>query len=410
MKNIIMQKKENYFLNYIYLYVFLMPWNFFNGQMGVLSGILLIWWLVIGKKNLYFSKLKNIIKFKPLLLLIVFFMYAYLSLLWTSNLEASNDSLKFYKYYWVIIPVFFTVLDREKVEKLFYVLISSFGFYSLFSIFIYLGYIEIPFNSVGNPRGILAYAIVTPYMALGFLSSLILAYYSQHKKFKILFLLIAFFCFIGLFINDGRAGQLAFFCTLAILVFLYRKKLFNLKFFFIFLIILSLSIFAWSYFGKLDKFQAGVNDFKNMEEQHFAGSWGQRAYMWYAAAYILKKEPIFGTGVGDNIDEFIVYTKEHPSKATWLRSFHNQHLDILTRYGIVGYLLFMSSIVLLLNSLRENKYFFSLGIVFFSITLINGLADIILLMKPYNNVFMLIFILLSVVAYDKKNRLICNEK
>ncbi|HIO90571.1 MAG TPA: O-antigen ligase domain-containing protein, partial [Campylobacterales bacterium] len=90
--NIIKFNKKDWFINYIYFYVFVMPWNFFNGQMGTLSIVLLIWWLLVGKDRGYFIKLKDIVKVKPLLLLIIFFLYAYLSLLWTENIEFAKDS------------------------------------------------------------------------------------------------------------------------------------------------------------------------------------------------------------------------------------------------------------------------------------------------------------------------------
>lgn len=405
--NILKKIKEDYFISYIYLYIFLMPWNFINDQMGILSIILVIWWLIIGKRKEYFSKMKTIFEFKPLLLIILFFTFSYLSLLWTDNYEAAITGLKYYKYYWIMIPVLFTTLTKEQAKNGLYILIFSVGCYALFSILIYLNIVHIIDHTsdptgISNPRGILAYAIITPYMAIGFLSSLIIAYYNNSKIIKVVFIAIAFLCLFGLLINNGRAGQLAFFSTFGVLLIIYRKYLINPKILLSIIFILSTSIYLLNNLNKLDRFETGIKSLKNLEKTNFSGSWGARAYMWYAAADILKKDPILGVGTGDNIDRFIEYTKTNPSNSTWMRSFHNQHLDTLTKYGIVGYLLLWGSIVWLLYSLKNNKFYFSLGIIFFSITFFDGFGDIILLMKPYNNIFMLVFLLLSITIYKQK--------
>ena len=38
--------KEDKYILFVYFYLFIMPWNFFKWQMGVLTVILFIWWLV----------------------------------------------------------------------------------------------------------------------------------------------------------------------------------------------------------------------------------------------------------------------------------------------------------------------------------------------------------------------------
>ncbi|EDZ63663.1 O-antigen polymerase [Sulfurimonas gotlandica GD1] len=395
--------KEDYFISYIYLYIFLMPWNFSNGQMGVLSIILLIWWLIIGKKREYFSKLKIIFEFKPLLLIILFFAYSYLSLLWTDNFETAKTALKYYKYYWIMIPVLFTTLTKEQAKNGLYVFVLSIGGYALFSILIYLNVLHVFQNNISNPRGILSYSIVTIYMAIGTLSSLLISYYSKSNALKTIFLIITFLSLIGLFINNGRSGQLSFFITIFFLFIIYRKNILNIKILITIIILISTSLYLLNSFNKIDKFKYGINELKEVQNNNFSGSWGGRAYMWFAGIHIVKENPIFGTGAGDNIDEFINYTKTHPSDSTWLRSFHNQHLDTLTRYGIIGYILLWSSVFLLLYYLRDLELFFTIGIVFFSITFFSGIFDILLLMKPYNTIFMLIFLLLSIVVYKNKS-------
>jgi O-antigen ligase len=386
-----------------------MPWNFFNAQMGLLTGILFIWWLVNIKKNDSLSKLKNNIKFKPLILMLLFFVYAYSSLLWTDNIEFAFDStLKYYKYYWLLVPVLISSLSEEEALNAIYVFTVSIGLYAIFSILIYFQVFTLVGNSIYNPRGILAYAIVSPYMAIVSLSSLCIFFHERNKKIKFIFFAIFLLTLFVLFINKGRAGQISFFITIIILLIVYRKSLFNFRNLMMASFLIVLSIFIFVSTGKADRFYNSLSEFQNLEKKEFAGSWGHRAYMWYAGIDTIIKNPLLGVGVGDNIDDFINYTKLHPSKATWLRSYHNQHLDYLTKFGIIGYSLFLLSILYLIYTLKYNIYYFTLSTVFFSVLVFDSLGDILLLMKPFNNVFMLMFILFSILAMQNKKKEVKN--
>ncbi|MBN2964660.1 O-antigen ligase family protein [Sulfurospirillum sp. T05] len=396
--NILSRAKENPFIGFVFLFIFLMPWNINNGQMSLLSIILLIWWMIIGRKKGYFSKLKNIFHTTPLVLLIFFLLYAYGSLLWSQNIAFGIDStLNFYKYYWIMVPILFTALSRQDALWGMYVLIFSFSVYGVLSLMIFLDIIHIPSSSPRDPKGHLAYAVVTAYMGLGSLLAMAAFFFATSKKSKVFFLACFAICTIGLFINQGRASQLAFLGTIVVLAIVYRKYIFtNLKISLAFLGIASIAFLLFSQTSQFDRFAQGFKELQHIEEKHFAGSWGQRAYMWYASAHIIKQEPLFGVGVGDNIDAFIDYTKEHPSEATWLRSFHNQHLDYLTKFGLIGYMVFLLGIYALLRKCSKSTIFGSLGIIFFSFVFINSLGDILLLMKPFNNIYMLVFILITI--------------
>jgi len=389
----------------------IMPWNFFNGSMGVFSTILIIWWLIIGKEQGYFNKLKSILQFKPLMIFILFLLWSYLSRLWTDNQDYADVSLKYYKYYWIMIPVFMTSLNHKEAKQGFYLFIFTLGLYAFFSLSIALGIIEIsnpPTDTSpccpSNPRGILAYAIVSPYMAITTLSSFILALYSKRSARKYFFYTISLFSFVALFLNNGRAGQLGFIVSLSILFFLYRKFLFNYK---ILLIIISISLFSLytlNSLGKLERIKLGISELKNPKKTNYQGSFGQRIYLCKAGIKLIPNHPIVGAGAGDHIDEFIEYTKSHPSEATRLRSFHNQHIDTIMKYGIIGYFLLWGSVAWLLYSLKKSKKYFVLATIFFSVSFFDGVGDIILLMKPYNNIFMLIFLLFSIISLALKSK------
>lgn len=403
-ESIFFYKKTESFKIFLYLWIFILPWDFTKGIMGSFSIVMFIWWVLICKKRGYLIKLKEIIYNKPLILFILFILYCYLSLLWTDNLTFGISHLNFYKYYWLIIPILFSTLEKEDIKNILYILIFSFGLYALFSLSIFIGLFEIKGSNSSNPKGILAYAVVTVYMAISTLWAFYFYLNEENKKMKYFMLFISVISFIALFANNGRIGQISFFATIFILMIYHRQYLIEYKKTLILFIISILFGFSLLYsFGKLDRFIIGAKELIVLENTQFAGSWGHRAYMWYAAADGIPNHPFFGAGVGDTIDEFIEYGNKNPSKATWLRSYHNQHLDYLTKYGIIGYLLFLSSIFLLLKLLYEqNKDFFIVGLIFFSIILIDSFGDIILLMKPFNNIYALVFVLLSIVIHKSK--------
>jgi O-antigen ligase len=384
----------------ILIFIFILPWDFFKSIVGVFSFFIVILWILTGKQNGYFIKIKKIFQNKALLLFYIFILYAYFSLFWTEDISAGLKELNFYKYYFVILPIVFTVFNKEDVKTAFYILVFSFGCYALFSLSIFLEFIEIKDSTKLNPKGILSYAIVTVCMAINtFFAFYFYLIEKNNMKIKYLFFTISIISFFVLFVNNGRIGQISFFCTLLILIFYYRKYLFVYKKLLL-AIILSfiLGVVLLNSFGKLERFKKGFNELGNLKETQFSGSWGHRAYMWYAAGDNISKYPVFGSGVGDNISEFKKYAEKYPSKATWLNSYHNQHLDYLTKFGILGYFIFVSSIFVLLKILYEkNKEFFPLGLIFFSVVLIDSMGDIILLMKPFNNIYGLVFVLLSIL-------------
>ena len=402
LKNLIDNIKENYFLSYIYLYVAIMPWNLTNGMMGFTTVVLFIWWLIIGRKEGYFKKLKNIFTFKPLMVFMLFLGWSYLSLFWTENYEWSEISLKYYKYYWLMIPVFMTSIDKEAAKNIFYIFIFSLGLYALFSISQALGIIKIDSGSTNDPRGILAYAIVTPYMAIASLSSFFIVLNLTDKRTKTLFSILTIFSLISLFLNHGSAGHLGFLMTIIIIIFLYRKYLFNYKIILTIISTISLGAFILKTTGYMDQTLNELYELKDPNNPKNSGNFSCRVYLWEAAIELIPNHPIIGAGAGDNIDEFIEFTKTHPNKASVLRSYHNQHLDTLTKYGIIGYFLLWGAIFWLLLLLRNNRYYFTLALIFFSVTFFDGIGDIILLMKPYNNIFMLMFLLFSIIAISEQ--------
>lgn len=402
-------KNIDRFILYIYFYFFVMPWNFEKWQMGVLSVIMFIWWIIKYKKEIL-DKFKTIIEFKPLLLMIIFILYSYIAALWSQDISDGLKAVnKFYKYHFLIIPVLFTSLNINQVKISIKIMLISFASYSIFSIMIYLGAFSISEtgSDSSNPKGIMAYAIASALMAVGALCSFILMLFEKDNKKKMFFGFISLLCFFALFINNGRTAQVAFLlASFSTIIFYYRKQLFSLKkLLFIILLVFSLFFSSIYFLIKIDK----INDFKVaysetkkvFVENKYEGDFGLRIYFNKIGLDILKEYFIFGMGPVDNGDELEKRMKQDTSYTygVYTTSFHSSHMDILTKNGIVGYLLLILSIVFLLYKLRNDKTIFYIALSFFFVVFYSSLANVMLIKKPFNYVFISFFILFSVYGY-----------
>ena len=396
---------DNYIL-FIYGYIFIMPWNFFKGQMGLFTVLLFIWWL-FKFRNKIFKMLKSILIFKPLLILILFILYKYIAVLWSDDIVAAIEyTNKYNKYYFLIIPVLFTSLSINEAKNGLKVFIFSFGMYAIFSFLIYLNLFTIleTGSNHNNPKGILGYAIMSQYMAIGTISAFFIALYSKNKIIRFVFFTIVILCFIGLFINNSRTAQLSFvFTFLTILIANYRIYILNKKILGSVLIVSLLTIYFLNTSGKIKRYQSAYSEVeKIITDNKYTGSFGLRIYFTKAGIEIIKDNFWFGTGPLDSIDLFRSIQKNDPNyKNRIFSAFHNIHIDILTQYGIVGYILLVFSITYLLYKVRKSRTEYIIGLSFFITTFFISFANGTFTKKPINYILITVFILLSVIAYKK---------
>ena len=109
--NIQLRERIEPFKIFLYLWILILPWDFAKSIMGIFSIIAIIWWLIIGQRKGYFIKLKDILYNKPLIFFFIFLLYCYLSLSWTKNFSYGLNVLNDYKYYWILVPIFFTAFE-----------------------------------------------------------------------------------------------------------------------------------------------------------------------------------------------------------------------------------------------------------------------------------------------------------
>ncbi len=391
-------RNEKY-LMLLYIFVFTTPFYIFNAQYGAFSVLLLLSFLLKNKIS-EFKKLRTMLFFKPMLILILFIAYTYLSLLWTNNMEHGIWAQKVFRESLIYIPLLYLSLNLSTSKNSLRLFTFAFGIYAMYSIGIYLGFYSIDGASTINPKGHLAFAISTPMMAMGFLFSSIFVYYEKDKKTKISFLFLSLVCLFAFFINNGRSAELSLLLSLITLFVFYAKKYLNYKFIIFAFMLCILVLFL--VFNSSPKFKEGYKELNNViSQENYSGSWGIRAYLYKTSFTILKDNFIFGVGAGDVRDEYRkIAIKERTNES--FGSLHNSHFEFLLRYGIIGYGLLVIGIFLLIRRLRTTPKYFYLAISFYSTIFYNSLFNSILDKKPIYIIFFMSFVFFSIIVLKSK--------
>lgn len=154
-----------------------------------------------------------------------------------------------------------------------------------------------------------------------------------------------------------------------------------------------------------------------VNENKFDGSFGLRLYFNKVALEILEKNLIFGMGPVDNTEYLKNNMENNPyfkSKKIVFSAFHSNHMDILTRYGLFGYLLLIFSVLYLFYKYKEKDCFYYIGLSFYTVIFFISFANATFSKKPINYIFISFFVLLSIIIYKKiledKNSNLENKK
>lgn len=160
--------------------------------------------------------------------------------------------------------------------------------------------------------------------------------------------------------------------------------------------------------GKLDRFKSAYLDVTTvLGTNEYKGSFGARLFFNKTGIEIFLNNMLFGTGPKDNrlllqeIQKYSIEYKGDNGKGRIINHFHNEHLDLLTAYGLVGYLMLFSSFFLVIYRLKNNKLVFYYSTSVFLTLFFSSLANKTLSVVPLNLIYIIFFILFVIIAYDK---------
>jgi len=189
----------------------------------------------------------------------------------------------------------------------------------------------------------------------GFLLHVLLTNHSVNKLIK--FLQVTLFLFISgnLFIVGSRIGYLLFFISVVtVLCLIYKKNL--KKILFLFLVLFTTGyVFAYftiPYFQ--NRIQQAFTDIQELQRHDLTTSLGVRLGFIIYGIESVKNHLFFGVGTGDHVFEvrknILMYESNSLNVESMLKNIpdsfgstlHNQFLDLLLQFGIIGFIVFLN--------------------------------------------------------------------
>ena len=373
-------------LEKIYLFLlialaFFLPLTVFGANLVIV--IICVMWLTTGN---YKSKFNQITNNKFILASIVFFCIHLLGLIWTEDFSWGLHIVHKMWYSIGLLPILFTIVKKDHIRYYISAFLLSISISEIASYLIWFELDE-PFKngSVENPTPFMSHISYNPILAFAI-------YLVAHELFfnkKLSNVVFSFYSFfvvsmtINMFITGGRAGQVAFFVVLAVLILQFFEKQ-RLKPILTILIVIP-GIFFTSYFTS-DLFQKRVNQVYYeiaylSDNPTIDSSVGLRINYAINSLQIIKENPIIGVGTGDFPNE---YLKIHQVKSPGLTSTsnpHNMYILVLVQLGLLGLAsmlaIFYYQIKYSYNS--SNKFIRDVGLTLPLVFLVVMLSDSYLL-------------------------------
>lgn len=232
-----------------------------------------------------------------------------------------------YCYIVAIILIFYNIGNTPSNVKISFLRILCFTYLTFIFITTFLidGVYSISKQSYfGNPNS-LGIFIISIYP--------ILLITTKQNKYPIIFII----CLILIIASASRTSLLAFICFN--IVYLNKRILFSNKFF-ILLLFLTLnfaSIFIIYFITSYT--QADANAFV-ANKPILSG----RENLWPLAIDLIMEKPLWGWGAGKSL----------PDLSTAIQNSHNQYLNILLQYGVIGFLQFSAFIYVISFLIYQN--------------------------------------------------------
>ena len=379
------------------LLAFLMPLTVFGGNLIVV--IICLIWLFSGN---YKSKLHQIINNKLMIASIVFFVLHIIGLIWTENLSWGLHIVHKMWYFFLLLPILFTIVNRSYIKFYVYAFLIAIFLTEIASYLVWFEIVE-PFKNatVNNPTPFMSHISYNPILAFAIYIVLHEVFFNKNLS-NLLFSFYTFFSIsmiINMFITGGRAGQVAFFVLIVILIFQIFDKQRLKSLLAIFIIIPTIFITAYYSSNLFEKrVDLAVKEAISFSDTTTSDSLGLRINFSINSWEVIKKNPIIGIGTGDFPTEYAKVNQINSPNLPNTENPHNMYTLILMQLGIVGLIsmmtIFYYQIKLSLNS--SNKLIRDVGIALPLVFLVLMASDSYLL----GHYTTLIFVFFSSFLYN----------
>lgn len=301
---------------------------------NIFAALMLIGWLARAD---FGNDWRRIRRHRMVLAAAGFFALHLLGMLWTENLgEGWAQIRKEWKF--ALLPVFIACVQRHHVDRYLAAFVTALAIAVAISFAIYFEFVP-PINkaTVDNPVPFGTHVVYGPLLALAsyLLGSRIL-FGGDLAKWQrgLLALVLAAMC-AGLFITDGRAGQVAFFVLAVVLCLQYGGLSLRSM---LLAAVLVFGTFAVAYFGN--------DDFRHRTVAAMTGdaylggrydvSVDERLAYLRNGLQVIRDHPLIGVGSGDLVDEMARRHEENQSNVRLRRNPHNMYILMAGQFGALG--------------------------------------------------------------------------
>jgi len=358
---------------------FLMPLTVFGAN--AIVGLICILWAISGH---YKEKYRIILSSRLMIASIFFFTIHVLGLIWTEDMEWGLHIVHKMWYFIGLFPILFTIIKKHNIFKYVAAFLLAISITEVFSYLVWFELIP-PFKNatVSNPTPFMSHISYNPILA--FATYLVLHQLFFNKKItNAMFALYSFFAIsmsINMFITGGRAGHVAFFSMLAILIFqIFEKQ--RIKSLISICIIIPTIFFAA--YQTSDLFQKRVNSALNeiitfTEDRNT--SVGMRLNFAINSWDVIQNNLILGVGTGDFPSEYKKINSINTPHLGNTTNPHNMYVLVLMQSGLLG---LISMLIIFYYQIRlsfsaSDKFIRDVGITLPLLFLIMMLSDSYLL-------------------------------
>ena len=304
-----------------------------TSAMSVLACLVLLLWAVSGE---YGRKLREILANEVCLAVLAYLALHLLGLLWTTDMAEGRDMIaKQWKL--LLLPVFLTTVRPEHRRLVLYFFLAGLAMTMLTTYLAWLDLYHFGGVTPAHPTRRLFHVVYNPMLAFG-------CYMTLHEglwggggfRRRAGWLALALAMTVDMFITEGRAGQLAFFALLCLLVFQYFRKDIVKG-------LLVAGIAVPLLFGGCYAFSPTFQHRVNAAREEIAAfdrnpntSTGLRLLFWKNSWRLIQRHPLLGVGTGDFRQAYAWVNMQASPRMVATDNPHNQYVLVLCQFGLVG--------------------------------------------------------------------------
>jgi O-antigen ligase len=257
-------------------------------------------------------------------------------LLWSAD-KAGGFSMLEKQWKLLLMPVFLTIVQPSHRRRYMYFFLGGLVAVMLTTYLAWWDLFHFDGVTPEHPTRRMFHVVYNPLLALGFymvIHEVLWGGLTAGRRTCAIFIALAMA--LNMFITEGRAGQVAFFAMLVLLLLQYYRK--NvLKGIVIACVTLPLIFLAgYNLSPTFHKRVKMVREEVSMFSENPNTSIGLRLLFWKNSWEIIKENPLVGVGTGDFAQEYAAINSTSSPDMVSTDNPHNQYILVLCQFGLLG--------------------------------------------------------------------------